>query len=101
MLHVERFHPLVMDAIDGIGFARFGIDVKGDIFKYLLPHPGQSALNAQFRTPSQIKNYDGQNGGPKPRSFRLKFNLGEDRLSTLFICPVFRVHYRMHPASRG
>jgi len=45
----------VVDEIDGIGFAKLGTDVKGDIFEYLLTHLGQSALNGQFRTPRQIR----------------------------------------------
>ena len=45
----------VVDEIDGIGFAKLGTDVKGDIFEYMLTHLGQSALNGQFRTPRQIR----------------------------------------------
>ena len=45
----------VVDEIDSIQLSRLGADVKGDIFEYLLTHLGQSALNGQFRTPSQIR----------------------------------------------
>ncbi len=45
----------VVDVIDSIEFRKLGSDVKGDIFEYLLTHLGQSALNGQFRTPSQIR----------------------------------------------
>jgi len=45
----------VVDIIDSIEFRKLGSDVKGDIFEYLLTHLGQSALNGQFRTPSQIR----------------------------------------------
>jgi type I restriction enzyme M protein len=47
----------VIDELDGIDFRKLGPDVKGDIFEYLLTHLGQSALNGQFRTPSQIRAF--------------------------------------------
>lgn len=47
----------VVDELDSIGFRKLGTDVKGDIFEYLLTHLGQSALNGQFRTPRQIRNF--------------------------------------------
>lgn len=47
----------VVDELDGFEFRKLGPDVKGDIFEYLLTHLGQSALNGQFRTPSQIRAF--------------------------------------------
>ncbi|MGQ0651128.1 MAG: type I restriction-modification system subunit M [Betaproteobacteria bacterium] len=47
----------VIDELDGFEFRKLGPDVKGDIFEYLLTHLGQSALNGQFRTPSQIRAF--------------------------------------------
>lgn len=47
----------VIDELDGFEFRKLGADVKGDIFEYLLTHLGQSALNGQFRTPSQIRAF--------------------------------------------
>jgi len=47
----------VIDELDAIDFHKLGPDVKGDIFEYLLTHLGQSALNGQFRTPSQIRAF--------------------------------------------
>lgn len=47
----------VIDELDGFEFRKLGPDVKGDIFEYLLTHLGQSALNGQFRTPSQIRSF--------------------------------------------
>lgn len=47
----------VVDELDSIDFRKIGTDVKGDIFEYLLTHLGQSALNGQFRTPRQIRNF--------------------------------------------
>lgn len=47
----------VIDELDGIDFRKIGTDIKGDIFEYLLTHLGQSALNGQFRTPRQIRNF--------------------------------------------
>lgn len=46
-----------IDELDGFEFRKLGPDVKGDIFEYLLTHLGQSALNGQFRTPSQIRAF--------------------------------------------
>ncbi len=47
---------LLIAKIDEIQFASLGIDVRGNIFEYLLTHLGQSARNGQFRTPRQIRS---------------------------------------------
>ena len=47
----------VVDEIDAFEFCKLGLDVKGDIFEYLLTHLGKSSLNGEFRTPRQIRSF--------------------------------------------
>ncbi len=45
----------LVDEIDGIYFAGLGVDVKGELFEYLLSRPGKWTLDGRFRTPPHIR----------------------------------------------
>lgn len=61
MLRIDDPHVLkqVVDELDAIEFTKFGPDVKGDIYEYLLSYLGgvDPALLGQFRTPRQIRAF--------------------------------------------
>jgi type I restriction enzyme M protein len=47
----------VIDGLEGLEINLLGLDVKGDVFEYLIDHLGSGSLNGQFRTPPQIRAF--------------------------------------------
>lgn len=47
----------VIDGLEGLEINLLGLDVKGDVFEYLIDHLGSGSFNGHLRTPPQIRAF--------------------------------------------